>query len=1130
MCLAGLRLGALCIWLCGSAAAQTAVDGALAGRVVSESGEPIGAARVVLRLIDDAGPDARRPAAKTSEERVIAADKTGAFLALRVPPGNYVVEALEGGRTLAHAQVYVELGSVTEVVLHGESSASGTATPRAAPQQQEDAAATGLGGAILGATSLPQLPLEERPWEDLSRASSEAHEAATERTDSTTEDDRAASADEGVRSNAGALFSFRGIAPTQNASLLDGVSGDQNFRGEARGSAPGGPRAQSSFSQGAVRAFRIAPHSYSAQYGGAAGGLLTTASRRGSTVLHGGGSYVVRESAWAAANPFSVETHYHDGTITTVPAKPHDGLQNIAGRVGGPLTRGQRLVGFASAAQQFRDFPAISSPSLGPLTARSFYALTPTQTALLGTRGVTAAARNAALNYLDSLTGEVPRSANQGVQFGRIDLRASKRDDVSVSYSRLRLSSPAGIGTGASAATVPRGAGSLGDSTVRTDAATVRWLHAFSPRLNNEVRGQFARDLEFEQPRAPLTQEPGIGPGGYAPQVSIQGGEFVYGTPAALGRNAYPDEQRLQLADVLQWSAGKHLFTFGMDWSRVHDRIDALNNTDGTFAYDRGATGGRAGGLVDWITDFTFNVNAYPNGGCPSINAAVHDFCFRSFTQSFGQQQVEFTMHDFAGFAQDLWRLRAGLTVELGVRYEYTLLPLPQKPNAALDAAFAATGKTSVFPEDRNNAGPRVAVAWSPSGGRWGTVRAGYGLYFGRLPGSRVRAALLDTALASTETHIHITPTTITACPQEANQGFGYPCAYVSAPPAAIAATTSASLFAHNFRLPAVQQGELTLERSFTHGLALRATYSTALAMQLPNTVDVNIAPTAVLGRYILHGGDGRIGVRDGETFVVPLYSARLVSQFGPVTALESNANATWHGLTVEARLRRSEGLSVHGSYTWSKAIDYGAEQGVNPRVNGQFDPFSVGYDKALADSNFPQRFVGDAVWLTRFARGPDMLRKAASGWRVAALGTAGSGRPYSYEIFGGTRLSGGSYSINGSGGSAWLPTVGRNTLRLPARWNVDARLGRGFRLTERLRGEGYVEAFNLTNHVNASQVNARAFLAGTAVNGVLPLVFQDAATVAAEGLNTPPFGTVTSSTTGLSHERQLQLGVRLEF
>jgi len=52
----------------------------------------------------------------------------------------------------------------------------------------------------------------------------------------------------------------------------------------------------------------------------------------------------------------------------------------------------------------------------------------------------------------------------------------------------------------------------------------------------------------------------------------------------------------------------------------------------------------------------------------------------------------------------------------------------------------------------------------------------------------------------------------------------------------------------------------------------------------------------------------------------------------------------------------------------------------------------------------------------------------------------------------------------------------------------------------------------------------------GTEVNGVTPLVFQNAATVAAEGLNVQPFGTFTAAATGQSPERQIQLGVRVEF
>jgi hypothetical protein len=61
-------------------------------------------------------------------------------------------------------------------------------------------------------------------------------------------------------------------------------------------------------------------------------------------------------------------------------------------------------------------------------------------------------------------------------------------------------------------------------------------------------------------------------------------------------------------------------------------------------------------------------------------------------------------------------------------------------------------------------------------------------------------------------------------------------------------------------------------------------------------------------------------------------------------------------------------------------------------------------------------------------------LRVAANGWAVAPLFTESSGRPYSLDIFGGTRLTGGHESINGSGGAVYLPTVGRNTLVYPTK------------------------------------------------------------------------------------------------
>jgi hypothetical protein len=81
------------------------------------------------------------------------------------------------------------------------------------------------------------------------------------------------------------------------------------------------------------------------------------------------------------------------------------------------------------------------------------------------------------------------------------------------------------------------------------------------------------------------------------------------------------------------------------------------------------------------------------------------------------------------------------------------------------------------------------------------------------------------------------------------------------------------------------------------------------------------------------------------------------------------------------------------------------------------------------------------------------------------------------------------------------------------------------------VRFNAFAEAFNLLNTQSVSSVDTRAFEVGTAVNGVTPLVFQDAAALATEGLTTQrPFGTPNSSTTGLSRERQVEFGVRLQF
>ena len=110
------------------------------------------------------------------------------------------------------------------------------------------------------------------------------------------------------------------------------------------------------------------------------GGSINTVSKSGTNGMHGAGFYLVRASAWGAANPYDVASNYVDGVVTSGVVKPDDLRQRFGGSVGGPLVP-DRLFYFYTLDLLRRNYPAISSPQYA-----GFYTLTATQRALLGNR------------------------------------------------------------------------------------------------------------------------------------------------------------------------------------------------------------------------------------------------------------------------------------------------------------------------------------------------------------------------------------------------------------------------------------------------------------------------------------------------------------------------------------------------------------------------------------------------------------------------------------------------------------------------------------------------------------------------------------------------------------------------
>jgi len=1097
-----------------SAQSQGPTSGALHGRVEDATGASLRSAQ--LDLEDRA----------THRHLLLMSGEDGSFTAIALPPGLYSLIVSAPGLAQSEAEVQVQLGATTDLTTRLRAQRVTTEVTVTATSEESAAA---VATEVIGAPEITLLPLDGRRWQSFALLTPQANPATAELD----------------------LLSFSGLAPIANSTRIDGVDDDQSYSGVPRGAGQdSGPEAEDetetgggsrsaqrgytsgdgtgrhpglayTFSEAAVREFRVTGQNDSALYGHATGGVITTISRSGSDDRHGSLFYLVRSSAFAARDPFTIATHFHDGAITSGIVQPHDLRQQFGGTLGGAAIP-KRLFYFYAFDGQRRSFPGVSSPQ-----SATFYDLSPVQTALLGNRGVTAAKTQAALNYLDSLTGTLDRYQAQTINFGKLDWQAREQDRFSLEGNRVRSTSAGG---GRSAAVVNRGLASFGNADIRVDAVIARWIHTLNDHLSNEVRAQYGRDLHFERAQPPLAQEPGIGPGGLAPEVAIGPEGLIFGTPSSVSQGPSPEERRSQAAEVLTWARGHHVLQIGGDFSFVQDHVQSLANSEGTFHYDSGFTNGRAGGLVDWITDYTFSVNAYPNGGCPSINAPIHEFCFRSFSQSFGAQDTRFNTQEWAGFVQDDWRLRKGLSFSAGLRYEYEFLPLPQRPNAALDRVFGPTGATGVFPEDRNNIGPRLGLAWQPFGSSRNTIRAGYGLYFGRLPGATVRSALAETALPSSVTRISILPTVETACPQVSNQGFGYPCAFLTTPPGGVVSTTSAIVFDRRFRLPVSQQATFSLEREMVHGTTFRATYLLNLTQQLPNSTDINIAPAPGRKSFQLVGGTRTSGVRSTDSFSLPLYTQRVDTAFGPVTDIVSNVDANYNALVIEGNRRTGRSLQLRGSWTWSKSIDYGENGGAVPPTNGQLDPTDIRYDKGLSSLNYPHKIVISAVLSPQGQPATRWRRLLATGWTAAPVFVESSGRPYSYNVFGGTRLAGGHESLNGSGGSVYLPTVGRNVLRLPEQIDLNLRFSREVALSERVRLRFTADIFNLPNYRNVSAVSQRAFLVGKPVAGITPLIFQDAATITSEGLNTQPFGSFNGTSQGQARERQIQLGARLDF
>ncbi len=854
------------------------------------------------------------------------------------------------------------------------------------------------------------------------------------------------------------LISFRGMSGLYNNNMIDGMDNNQAFFSEAKGRT----RLSYAISTEAVQEFQVGTSAFSAQYGRSAGGVVNAVTRSGANQLHGGFFYMIRDDSLNAANPVGGPQLIALGLAP----KPKDRRQQFGPSLGGAI-KPDKLFYFLSYDQQKRTFPAV---------------IIPYSSSFLTSSG-TAPGYSSAVGFFQGMVGPQAREGNQWVGLAKVDWNATPRNQLSSTINILRWDSPNGIQT---APTHGYHESANGSDNVSTETVIGRWNAVVTPTFVSELRAQWGRDFESQLPNGP-------GPG-----VSVTNG-INFGMPNFLPRAAYPDEKRWQVSQNLTWVRGRHSLKFGYDVTQVNDRMINLYQGGGTYSFST---------LNDFALDCGNPAFPLPLQNCQAATAipagTIAGKHYTTFIQAFDTLgkggATEFKTLDLAFYLEDSFRPVSSLNVNLGLRYDLqTMPPLPGNPDVP------ATTRVNT---DYNNFGPRLGISWDPFGRQKTVIRLGAGVYYGRTQNSLL-ANLITNNGVRFKSYSFIPSSA--GSPLFPNVLPGIPTGSGARPDVVFASP--------GFANPMIYQTEFAIEHELFRNFTLSGIYMGNRGTRMPVFRDTNLYPPGQNAMYTVCGspqvGSSTACTNPLTAFTAPFFSgARPNPNYGYMTAADSVVNTWYHALVIQARKRFSKGFQLQAGFTWSKAMDDDQNSITFTSSNVPLNPFDLRQDYSLSDFDQRKRFSMSAVWqLPTNSIASKNLRRAVDGFQLSGILLLADGRPYSGTASGNPSPSGIQSGLLGVGGSSRVPYIGRNTFTGPGVANLDMRLSRELRISERVRWQLILEAFNVTNRVQVTGINTTQYN----VRGSVLFPRTDFQTISAAGTN-------------LFRERQLQLGTRLTF
>jgi Carboxypeptidase regulatory-like domain/TonB-dependent Receptor Plug Domain len=860
----------------------------------------------------------------------------------------------------------------------------------------------------------------------------------------------------GQQDNTG--LSVNGLRATQNNFQLDGT----NYTNRFFDSVPTLPDPD------ALQEFTIQSSNYSAEYGGA-GALVQLSTRSGSNQIHGTAFEFLRNTDLNARNFFN---------ITRPPFK----LNQFGGTIGGPIKKDKTFFFFSaqdtqrrsapspvsittpSAAERNGNFSSLAGSILNPMTGKPFSGnIIPTSLF----NPISVALANTLLPLPNRGTQYVS-SANQNLDdtqyLVKIDHAFSDKDRLSARYfyDENNFQRPFNAPTGFYA-----------ENLFRNQSLTLNETHVFTPTLTAAFYasvGRFARTQIPVDPGLQSLQSFGqqVPLGTAVPvfagiRVNVSGFVNIF-SGGALRQDPTTFEYRAQAVKV--WSA--HTFNFGAAFERT--RINAND-----YSYTPG--------------DNTFNGQV--------TGSALTDFYLGYESQFFQDNGRTFYLRENRPslYVQDDWKVNRQFTLNLGLRWDPWLPPIDLNnsltafvpgvqstiaPNAPRGLLFPGDRgiPESVFKHDWKNIAPRVGFAWNVGGDQKTVIRAAYGIFYSFPEGLLYQRT---DATQPTDLYLNIpAPQSFTNPYSDYPGGTPFPRAHIT--PSEFSTyqfltPVSGGMLDPTAKTGYVQNWNLTLERQFAGSTAVSVAYVGNHAVNIMGSRQFN---PAIFG--------------PGAT-VANENSRRLYPGLGAVELASPYVYAEYESLQVNATKRFNKGVALLSNFTWGKTID--DTSSATEGNTGPPNPFNFRSARGPADFDQKFRFSLSLVYALPHFNVTGFRNVLVNDWQLNAITSLYSGLPF-------TVVSGTDRSRSGIGndyadlvGNPARPaganqlreyfntaaftqaaigtfgSVGRNSLRGPAFFDVDASIFKNFVFTERFRLQFRAEAFNLENRANFNNPNA---------------------------------------------------------